>query len=202
MTIGPRSVGHRLIAEALAFGGNKLTATDVAVASGLAEIGDRRKVAHLSPALIKGVLGRVRSTIETNADRVKTQAGDVVLLAVGGGSFLVPDRLEGVSRVMRVEHGACANAVGAAIAQVSGEVDQVFQGLERAEAISRARALAELRAVDAGAESGSLSLVEVEDTPIAYLPGDALRVRVKVVGNIQAVERRSSDGSEIRHHHT
>ena len=140
--------------------------------------------------------------IETNADRVKTQAGDAVLLAVGGGSFLVPDRLEGVSRVVRVEHGGCANAVGAAIAQVSGEVDQIFQGLERAEAISRARALAEHRAVDAGADFGSLSLVEVEDTPIAYLPGNALRVRVKVVGDIQSVERRSSDGSEIRHHHT
>jgi N-methylhydantoinase A/oxoprolinase/acetone carboxylase beta subunit len=202
MTIGPRSVGYRLIEEALVFGGNRLTATDVSVAAGLAEIGDRSKVAHLSPALIEGVLERARSMIETNADRVKTQAGDVVLLAVGGGSFLVPDRLEGVSRVVRVEHGGCANAVGAAIAQVSGEVDQVFQGFERAEAISRARALAEHRAVDAGADSGSLSLIEVEDTPIAYLPGNALRVRVKVVGDIQSVGRRSSDGSEIRHHHT
>ena len=50
--------------------------------------------------------------------------------------------VEGVSQVVRVEHGSCANAVGAAIAQVSGEVDQVYQGLDRAEAISRARARA------------------------------------------------------------
>ena len=123
----------------------------------------------------------------------------MVLLAVGGGSFLVPDRLEGVSRVVRVEHGGCANAVGAAIAQVSGEVDQVFQGLDRAEAIARARTLAEQRAVDAGADAESLSLVEAEDIPIAYLPGNARRVRVKVVGDVGAIQRRPADDAEARH---
>jgi N-methylhydantoinase A/oxoprolinase/acetone carboxylase beta subunit len=201
MTVGPQSVGYRLVEQALVFGGDTLTATDVAVAAGLAGIGDRRKVEKLAPALIDGVLERARSMIETNVDRIKTRAGDVVLLAVGGASFLVPDRLEGVSRVVRVEHGGCANAVGAAIAQVSGEVDQVFQGLDRAEAISRARALAEQRAVDAGADAASLALVEAEDIPIAYLPGNALRVRAKVVGNVRTVQRRPSDAGEIRHHH-
>ncbi len=201
MTVGPQSVGFRLTDEALAFGGTTLTATDIAVGAGLIDIGDRRKVAHLSAALIDGVLDRAHATIEVHADRIKTRAGDVVLLAVGGGSFLIPDRLQGVSRVVRVEHGSCANAVGAAIAQVSGEVDQVFQGIDRAEAISRARALAEQRALDAGADTRDLTMVEAEDIPIAYLPGHALRVRVKVVGNIAATpqttgtdRQRRSDG--------
>jgi N-methylhydantoinase A/oxoprolinase/acetone carboxylase beta subunit len=186
ITIGPQSVGFRLTEDALVFGGSILTATDVAVAAGLAEIGDHRKVEHLSPALIDAVLARARAMIEAHADRIKTRAGDAVLLAVGGGSFLIPDRLQGVSRVVRVEHGSCANAVGAAIAQVSGEVDQVFQGLDRPEAISRGRRLAEQRAVEAGADPNELTLVEAEDIPIAYLPGHALRVRIKVVGNIAA----------------
>lgn len=112
------------------------------------------------------------------------EAGDVTLIAVGGGAFLIPERLSGVREVVRLDHGGCANAVGAAIAQVSGEVDQVFQGLRREEALAQARALAEDRAVDAGAVHNSLSLVEAEDIPIAYLPGDAIRVRVKVVGDI------------------
>jgi hypothetical protein len=90
---------------------------------------------------------------------------------------------------VRVEHGSCANAVGAAIAQVSGEVDQVFQGLDRPEAISRGRMLAEKRAVEAGADPTDLTLVEAEDIPIAYLPGHALRVRIKVVGNIASVTK-------------
>ena len=46
LQIGPVSVGHRLLQEALVFGGNQLTCTDIAVAAGLADIGDRSRVAH------------------------------------------------------------------------------------------------------------------------------------------------------------
>ena len=91
-----------------------------------------------------------------------------------------------MSSVIAVEHQAVANAVGAAIAQVSGEVDQIFQSLSRDEAIARARAGAEARAVTAGAARDSLRVVEVEDLPLAYLPGNSLRVRVRVVGEIAA----------------
>ncbi|GIT52226.1 MAG: hypothetical protein Ct9H300mP15_24390 [Gemmatimonadota bacterium] len=38
------------------------------------------------------------------------------------------------------------------------------------------------RAIEAGAERENLRVVDVEDLPLAYLPGDARRVRVKVVG--------------------
>jgi hypothetical protein len=77
-----------------------------------------------------------------------------------------------------------ANAVGAAIAQVSGEADQVFQNLSRDEAIAEARRLAEARAVQAGADPATLGVVDVEDLPLAYLPGNSLRARVRVVGDI------------------
>jgi len=186
ISVGPVSVGYRLTEEALVFGGNRLTATDIAVAAGLAEIGDRQKVRHLKRELIDGVLARATAMIEEHVDRMKTDASDVVLIAVGGGSFLVPDRLQGVARVIRPEHGGCANAIGAAIAQVSGEVDQVFQGISRSDAITLARDLADRRAIEAGAAPSSLTMVEAEDIPIAYLPGNALRVRVKVVGDIKA----------------
>jgi N-methylhydantoinase A/oxoprolinase/acetone carboxylase beta subunit len=186
ITVGPRSVGYRLVEEALVFGGKTLTATDVAVAAGLIDLGDRSRVRHLSASLVDGVLARAKAMVEEHVDRMKTDAKDVTLIAVGGGAFLVPDRLEGVGRVIRLEHGGCANAVGAAIAQVSGEVDQVFQGLSRTDAIAAARGLAEKRAVEAGADAATISLVEAEDIPIAYLPGNAMRVRAKVVGDIRA----------------
>ena len=115
---------------------------------------------------------------------MKTDAGAAPLVAVGGGAFLVPPRIEGISEVVQVPHRAVANAVGAAIAQVSGEVDQIFQGLSRDEAIAAARRLAEARAVQAGAAGDSLQVVEVEDLPLAYLPGNSLRTRVRVVGDI------------------
>jgi N-methylhydantoinase A/oxoprolinase/acetone carboxylase beta subunit len=199
IAIGPHSVGFRLTEEALVFGGTQLTGTDIAVAAGLLDLGDRSRVAHLSPALVKSVLKRAQTMVEEHVDRIKTKAGDVTLLAVGGGAFLVPDRLAGVKRVVRVEHGDCANAVGAAIAQVSGEVDQVFQDLPRAEAIARARAFADQRAIEAGADATTLTLIEAEDIPIAYLPGNALRVRVKVVGDIEARARSTRDARDVRH---
>ena len=184
--IGPASVGYRLPEEALVFGGKTLTMTDIGVAAGLIDLGDRKRVGHLSAGEVQSILDRAREMIEENVDRMKPDAGDVTLIAVGGGAFLVPEKLEGVAKVLRVEHGGCANAVGAAIAQVSGEVDQVFQGVSRSEAIDTARKLADDRAVEAGAAAESLSMVEAEDTPIAYLPGNAMRVRVKVVGDVAA----------------
>ena len=95
-------------------------------------------------------------------------------------------RLPGVSEVLRPAHAAVANAVGAAIAQVSGEADQVFQGMTRTEAMAEAERVARARAVDAGADGGTLALVDIEDLPIAYLPGGAIRVRARVVGEIAA----------------
>lgn len=184
LRVGPRSVGYRLVDEGRVFGGAALTATDVAVAAGLIDLGDRRRVTDLSADLVAAALARIHTIIEEGVDRMKTDAREEPLLAVGGGAFLVPARLAGVSEVVHVRHAAVANAVGAAIAQVSGEVDQIFQDLPRGEAMAEARRIAEERAVGAGADAGTLHVVEIEDLPLAYLPGNSLRVRVRVVGDV------------------
>jgi N-methylhydantoinase A/oxoprolinase/acetone carboxylase beta subunit len=186
--IGPTSVGFRLTEQARIFGGDVLTVTDIAVAAGLIDLGDRARVASLPGTLVKDALARIRTMIEEGVDRMKTDAADTPLIAVGGGSFLVPGKLAGVSDVVNVPHQAVANAVGAAIAQVSGEVDQIFQDLSRDEAIACARQLAEDKAVEAGADRATLNVVEVEDLPLAYLPGNSLRTRVRVVGEIARAE--------------
>jgi N-methylhydantoinase A/oxoprolinase/acetone carboxylase beta subunit len=121
--------------------------------------------------------------IDEAVDRMKVDATPVPLIAVGGGAFLVPDDLPGVSEVIQVEHRGVANAVGAAIAQVSGEVDQVFNDTGRIAAIEDATRLAKQRTVQAGADPDTLTVVEVEDLPLSYVPGDALRVHVRVVGD-------------------
>jgi N-methylhydantoinase A/oxoprolinase/acetone carboxylase beta subunit len=184
LSVGPESVGYRLIEEGLVFGGNTMTATDVAVAAGLVQIGDNRAVADLPRNLVQRALDLARAKIEDSVDRMKTDARELPLIAVGGGAFLVPDRLAGISQVIHVPHGDCANAVGAAIAQVSGETDQVYRDLSREEAIAAAEAQARECAIAAGAERGTLQTVDVEDIPLAYLPGNALRVRVRVAGEM------------------
>lgn len=183
--VGPDSVGYRLTEQALVFGGDTLTATDAAVAAGIAAIGDPEKAAAVPRATAEAVLAAAREKLEDAIDRMKTEAGDVKLIAVGGGAFLVPDKLAGVSEVIRVPHGDCANAVGAAIAQIGGETDQVYRDLTREAAIAAAEAQAIERAVAAGADRATLQNVDVEDMPLAYLPGNALRVRVRVAGDLR-----------------
>ena len=183
LAVGPHSVGYRLTEAALVFGGGTITATDCAVAAGIAEIG-YKALAKVPPALAAAVLDRARAMIEDAVDRMKTEAGDVTLIAVGGGAFLVPELLAGISEVVRVPHGDCANAVGAATARISGETDQVYRDLSRADAIAAAEAQAIARAIEAGADPATITVIEVEDMPLAYLPGNALRVRVRVTGEM------------------
>lgn len=187
--VGPRSVGYRITEKALVFGGDTVTATDVAVAAGWVELGDQARVGSLARDLVRRAGEKIAALIDEGVDRMKTDADEVPLIAVGGGAFLVPSRVPGISDVVHVEHQGVANAVGAAIAQVSGEVDQVFSGIGRKEAIDQATEIARERAIRAGADAATLSVVDVEDLPLAYLPGDARRVRVRVVG-----DARSSSG--------
>lgn len=182
--IGPRSVGYRILSEARVFGGSTLTTSDVAVAARLIDMGDRDRVKGLDPAFVDASLARIRDMVADSFDQMKTSAEDVPLIAVGGGAFLIPDRIAGASEVLRVENAGVANALGAAMAQVSGEVDRVFSGVSRDEALATAETEALNAAVASGAGRDSLKTLEVEDIPIAYLPGGARRVRVRVIGDI------------------
>jgi N-methylhydantoinase A/oxoprolinase/acetone carboxylase beta subunit len=184
LSVGPESVGYRLTREALVFGGGTITATDAAVKARVVEIGDAARLGDLPRETAEGVIALATAMLEDAIDRMKTEAGDVTLIAVGGGAFLVPDRLQGIGEVIRVAHGDCANAVGAAVAQVSGETDQIYRDMTRAEAIAAAEAQAVERATASGADPATIQTIEIEDMPLAYLPGNALRVRVRVAGEM------------------
>jgi N-methylhydantoinase A/oxoprolinase/acetone carboxylase beta subunit len=195
IAVGPKSVGYRLISKGLVFGGDTLTATDVAVAAGVALIGDGRAVAHLRRDLVQRALDRAQATIEDSVDRMKTDSRELPLIAVGGAAFLVPHRVEGISHVIQVPYGDCANAVGAAIAQISGETDQIYRDLSREEAITAAETQARDRAVSAGADRHTLRTVDIEDMPLAYLPGKTLRVRVRVAGEMASLPDQKGSSS-------
>jgi N-methylhydantoinase A/oxoprolinase/acetone carboxylase beta subunit len=184
LAIGPDSVGFRLLEKARVAGGDTLTLTDVGVRLGLVELGEAARVADLPEGLIEATRGWMTTRLADLVDRMKTSAGELPVIAVGGGAFLVPDSLPGVSEVIKVEHAGVANAVGAAMSQVSGECERIFYGVARDAAIAETLAAAREQAIDAGAEPGSLALLDMEDTPMSYIPGDPLRVRVRVVGDL------------------
>ena len=186
LQIGPQSVGYRLTEQALVFGGDTLTTTDIAVAAGVAEIGDRALVRHLDGGLVRSAMERIQAMSEAAVDRMKTSAEPLPVIVVGGGSILIAEPIAGASEMVKPDHFEAANAVGAAIAQISGEVDRVYalNGLSRDQALDDAKAEASAKAVEAGADPQSVQIVDVEDVPLAYLPGNATRIRVKAVGDL------------------
>ncbi len=189
VTVGPDSVGYELTDRALVFGGTDLTATDLAVAAGMADVGDASAVADLDGRLVETTLRRIRDDVAATVDRMKTSAAPVPLVVVGGGSILLPDEVDGAAKVIRPEHYAVANAIGAAIAQAGGEVDRVYslEDLTREAALEQACEEAVSRAVEAGADEGTVEVVDVEEVPLAYLPSNAVRIRVKAVGDLATV---------------
>src|SRR5262249_16190468 len=152
LTIGPDSVGYELTTRARGFGGGELTATDVAVAAGMAEIGGTAHVGGVDRGLVDRAIRLIEAEIAEAVDRMKTSAGDIPVVVVGGGSILLGDSLPGASEVVKPDHFAVANAIGAAIAQIGGEVDRVFSldQIAREEALERAKEEATEKAVAAG----------------------------------------------------
>ena len=186
LRIGPESVGYRLTEQALVFGGGTLTTTDLAVADGRADVGVARFASGLDRELVGAVMAEVQKRVETAIDRVKLSYEDVPVVLVGGGSILLGDSLAGASQVLRPENAGVANAIGAAIAQVGGQVERVYslEQTGRDQAIADCSAAAIERAVAAGADPATTEVVEIDEVPLTYIPNAATRVRVKAVGDL------------------
>ncbi|MEO3869795.1 hydantoinase/oxoprolinase family protein [Nonomuraea sp. B12E4] len=198
LEVGPDSVGYQLTREALVFGGQVLTATDLAVAAGLAGIGDPAQVGRLDRDLVERGIEWMTRRVADLVDRMRVSATPLPVVLVGGGSVLIPAELPGVPSVHRPEHHAVANAIGAAIGQIGGDVDGLYtitSSRTRADVLEEARAEAIDRAVAAGAAPGTVEVKEVDEVHVAYLPGNAVRVRVKAVGELALVPGRTREDS-------
>lgn len=184
--VGPQSVGYELTTKAKVFGGDTLTTTDVCVAAGHVEIGDKGAVAGLDKTLITAVEDKIEEMVNVAVDRMKTSAVAMPVIIVGGGSILIQRPVAGASEIVKPNHFAVANAIGAAIAQIGGETDRIFSlaGMTRDEALATAKQEAIDKAVAAGAARETIEIVDVEEVPLAYLPGNATRIAVKAVGDL------------------
>ncbi|MQF70129.1 hydantoinase/oxoprolinase family protein [SAR202 cluster bacterium AD-804-J14_MRT_500m] len=185
-SIGPESLGYRLNQDGLTFGGTVLTATDCAVASGMTSIGDPSFVKDLDSSFTTQVIDEIQRSVSEAVDRMKVSTETIPVVLVGGGSVLLRKEIEGASDVIRPEHFEVANAIGAAIAQVGGQVDKVYSlvDMTRDEAISQARTEAVQRSIDAGARASTVEIVQVDEVPLTYLPSNVTRIRVKAVGEL------------------
>lgn len=183
--VGPLSVGHLLTSESKCFGGSVLTATDIVVASGASHQvkGNTSKLQDLDERLVKLARQDIRKQIEHGIDIMKTSDLPVVLLLVGGGSIIVLDQLENVTHCLQPNFSDVANAVGAAIAKISGDVDTIIVPEQTPyEEIKRKISQQAIDiAVRNGAQRDTVEVMEVDLIPLQYMTNGSLRAVAKAV---------------------
>jgi N-methylhydantoinase A/oxoprolinase/acetone carboxylase beta subunit len=125
-----------------------------------------------------------RQALADCVDRAKAELESPPLVAVGGGSALVPGDLRGVGEVMHPPDREVACAIGAATAHVSGHAECICSGDpdKRKAALEEVRASACARAVRAGADPTAVTVVQIEEVPLTYMADPAIRIRVKAAG--------------------
>lgn len=202
VTVGPDSVGHRLTSKAKVFGGDVLTATDIAAVTG-ENIGNPNLAADLTRSVVEETQLRIETLLERVVDRMKTSPEPLPLLLVGGGSIIAPRHLKGVSEVIQPAFHAVANAVGAAISQVGGTIDMIQSTAEQtiAQIIETAKDMAIERSVAAGADRNTVEVVDVDTMPLQYV-ANKVRVIARAVGqfpeifSVESWTTDSDDGEE------
>ncbi|KAI7968135.1 hypothetical protein EIK77_010305 [Talaromyces pinophilus] len=198
VAVGPDSVGHRLGSDALVFGGDIMTSTDITVASGKADLGDASKVKHIPDTVLVKARDRIKRILERTIDDMKISDLPVTLLLVGGGSIVCAESLNGVAKCIIPPHHDSANAVGAAIAKVSGEVDviEILENRDERAVVEAAKQQAIQAAIARGADKDDAKVVEVEKIPLQYVTNKAIRLIVKAVGKLSTSNFEGNSASE------
>ncbi len=188
VTVGPDSVGYEITKKALVFGGSVMTTTDIAVRLGMVELGDKSKVESIPQDVAEKAMAVIRSLVEDSVDAMKVSNADVDLILVGGGSIILPEKIGGAASVLKPAHFGCANAIGSAISKVSGTYEKLmnYDELPREQSLEKAKKEAIELAVEAGAVRETVEIIEMEDVPLAYYPGNTNRVKIKAAGDLSA----------------
>lgn len=187
VTVGPDSVGFGITEKAKVFGGDILTATDIAVRLGMVDLGDSSLVEDVDEAFARRAMEAIEEMVEDGIDAMKVSRDEVDVVLVGGGSIIIPETLKGARSVQKPDHFGTANAIGSAISKVSGTYEKLinYDEFPREEALKQARAEAVNTAVAAGATRDTVEIIDVEDVPLAYYPGNTNRVKIKAAGELR-----------------
>lgn len=187
VTVGPDSVGYQITNRAVCFGGDTITATDVVDRLGRANVGDPELTKQISEETALKAYAVIRSLVEDAIDMMKISSDPIDVILVGGGAILLPTDLAGTKNAGRPEYSSCANAIGAAISKVSGTYEALvnYDQTPRGQALEQARRAAVAEAVKAGADESTVEIIDSEDVPLAYYPGNTNRIRVKAAGDLR-----------------
>ncbi|CCB90472.1 putative Hydantoinase/oxoprolinase protein family [Waddlia chondrophila 2032/99] len=167
--IGPESCGGALRTQAQVFGGEFLTLTDAACVAGVMSIpGAEVSRVCLSTIEAQNLIATVRSQVASGVEKMRGGRKDLPVIAVGGGAA--------IASAFQPEHQAVANAYGAALAEVSATIDTVLSLSDRGKQLEDLKDQALQLAVDEGASSSSVRIVDLQVIPYHYVPNQLARV--------------------------
>ena len=120
------------------------------------------------------------------------------VIMVGGGAVLATEKLDAAAEMLTPEHSGVANAIGAAIAQIGGEVERLvnYRDTPREIALKRVSDEAAATAVGAGADPSTIRIADIEETTISYMAEGSTRLRVKAVGEVLRIGQKGAARDE------
>lgn len=197
--LGPESAALNLQKLAKSYGGPLTTVHDIAVNSGRLTKNydifetpyatDMDKVNELPDKLVNDAWLAVKNRVEQTIDEMKTSPEDIPAVMVGGGSTVVPKDYDGTSETNHPDHFEVAGALGATIAEISAYAENVIDlnHIDREEGLQQTKEMALNNLVRNGASRESAEVLDVEEIPFTYMPGEREKMRVKVKGKYGGV---------------
>lgn len=198
MSIGPDSVASSLETKALVFGGKIATTTDIALLSRSdkeirssknpifqnVHLGNVKR--NFSEALTKKYNDQIKIMIDQLVDTIKTNADPIPAILVGGGSYIVPsnETLNSCESLIRPENASIANAIGAALTEISADETRFVETISEAE---RGRKLKEVegdaikKIIEMGVDADSIRIMNVINDAVPYT-SRVYHLCVKVIG--------------------
>jgi N-methylhydantoinase A/oxoprolinase/acetone carboxylase beta subunit len=189
VTVGPESCARKLYTEALSFGGNQLTLTDIGVKLGKIQLNNDvvsldgiKRVQQIPEKFAEQILSKINILVNELVDKMSSNHKNAPVVITGGGSvFFTNLQLEN-RKVMIPQFADVANAYGAALAEISGSVDTVVSLIDRQKVLDELLEEAKFQAIERGADPSDLRQVVCEIIPYNYIPNNLARVKIMVAG--------------------
>jgi len=176
--MGPDSLGGRLLQDCKSNGGDVLTMYDV---GRVLQSGDESYITLLDA---EKIMRDYLQSVMLEVDRIAPNLREQSIVLVGGGVANIPPHVLD-KRFVVPRNFAIANAYGAAISEMAGQVDQIVElGSDKDGMLLTLENQAREQAIQRGANVETLRVVEKQVLPLHYMPEPRHRVMITVAGRV------------------
>lgn len=183
------SVKSALKKEALVFGGQTCTLTDVAVANKQLELGDAKYLAHYSNELWAQASDAMHQKLLFAINEFQSQLRHKpkTIIFVGGGGKLIDHTKFPGYEIILPKHYNAANAVGAGLAKITAHAEIFFCNTSSG-AYEKAKKeiyiLAKEKIIDQGADPNTVTELFIEKLPMTYLQNAPTLLKIILAARI------------------